>query len=107
MRVHGLALGGVDLTSSMGRMTMSVIDAVAEFERDLLVERTHAGLVRAKEQDKVPGRPTKLTPEQKRVVRERFGQGATISTLAREFTVSRLTIQQVRDAAKVLDPELP
>ncbi len=43
VKVHCLALGGVDLTSSTGRMTMSVINAVAEFERDLLIERTHAG----------------------------------------------------------------
>ena len=47
VRVHCLALGGVDLTSSTGRLTMGVINAVAEFERDLLVERTQAGLRRA------------------------------------------------------------
>src|SRR5215203_5202459 len=40
VRVHCLALGGVDLTSSTGKLTMNVIKAVAEFERDLLVERT-------------------------------------------------------------------
>jgi putative DNA-invertase from lambdoid prophage Rac len=50
VKAHCLALDGVDLTSSTGRMTMSVINAVAEFERDLLIERTQAGLVRAKEQ---------------------------------------------------------
>ncbi len=43
VKVHCLALGGVDLTSSTGRMTMSVINAVAEFERDLLIERTMPG----------------------------------------------------------------
>ena len=48
IRVHCLALGGVDLTSSTGKLTMNVINAVAEFERDLLVERTLAGLSRAK-----------------------------------------------------------
>ena len=53
VRVHCLALGGVDLTSPAGRMTMQVIAAVAEFERDLLVERTQAGLARAK----VEGKP--------------------------------------------------
>jgi putative DNA-invertase from lambdoid prophage Rac len=36
VRVHCLALGGVDLTSPAGKMTMGVIDAVAQFERDLL-----------------------------------------------------------------------
>jgi putative DNA-invertase from lambdoid prophage Rac len=48
VRVHCLALGGVGLTSPAGRMTMRVISAVAEFERDLLIERTQAGLHRAK-----------------------------------------------------------
>ena len=46
VRVHCLALGGVDLTSSTGKLTMGVINAVAEFERDLLIERTQAGLAR-------------------------------------------------------------
>lgn len=48
VRVHCLALGGVDLTSAAGRMTMGVIAVVAEFERDLLIERTQVGLSRAK-----------------------------------------------------------
>ena len=39
VRVHCLALGGVDLASSTGKLTMNVINAIAEFERDLLIER--------------------------------------------------------------------
>lgn len=57
IRVHCLVLGGVDLTSAAGRMTMQVLAAVAEFERDLLIERTHAGLARAKAGGKQLGRP--------------------------------------------------
>ena len=52
VRVHCLALGGVDLASSTGKLTMNVINAVAEFERDLLIERTQAGLSRAKAEGK-------------------------------------------------------
>jgi len=63
VKVHCLALGGVDLTSPAGKMTMAVISAVAEFERDLLVERTQAGLARAKSEGKVLGRPRALTDE--------------------------------------------
>ncbi|CAG0905401.1 unnamed protein product, partial [Cyprideis torosa] len=44
IKVHCLALGGVDLTSSAGKMTMGVINAMAQFERDLLIERTQAVL---------------------------------------------------------------
>ncbi|SNB66315.1 MULTISPECIES: recombinase family protein [unclassified Pseudomonas] len=57
IRVHCLALGGVDLTSAAGKMTMQVLGAVAEFERDLLIERTHAGIKRAKSEGKKLGRP--------------------------------------------------
>ncbi|WP_252343429.1 recombinase family protein, partial [Enterobacter hormaechei] len=38
----------MDLTSAAGKMTMQVISAVAEFEKDLLIERTHSGLARAR-----------------------------------------------------------
>lgn len=57
VRVHCLALGGVDLTSAAGKMTMQVLAAVAEFERDLLIERTQSGLNRAKAEGKKLGRP--------------------------------------------------
>lgn len=57
IRVHCLALGGVDLTSAAGKMTMQVLAAVAEFERDLLIERTQQGLKRAKAEGKKLGRP--------------------------------------------------
>lgn len=57
IRVHCLALGGVDLTSAAGKMTMQVLSAVAEFERDLLIERTQQGLIRAKAEGKKLGRP--------------------------------------------------
>ena len=60
VRVHCLALGGVDLTSPAGKMTMQVISAVAEFERDLLIERTHSGIARAKASGKRFGRPSAL-----------------------------------------------
>lgn len=66
IRVHCLALGGVDLTSAAGKMTMQVISAVAEFERDLLLERTHAGIARAKASGKRFGRPPALDDEQKK-----------------------------------------
>lgn len=57
IRVHCLALGGVDLTSAAGKMTMQILGAVAEFERDLLIERTQAGLKRAQSEGKKLGRP--------------------------------------------------
>ena len=99
VRVHCLALGGIDLTSSTGKLTMSVINAVAEFERDLLIERTQAGLNRAKAEGKTLGRPASLTQDQQSEVARRLKEGATLSALAREFKISRQSVMRIRDAA--------
>jgi len=95
IKVHCLALGGVDLTSPAGRMTMGVIAAVAEFERDLLIERTQSGLARARAAGKSLGRPSALTSEQQEIVRVKRRQGASLGTLAKEFGVSRAAIQRI------------
>jgi putative DNA-invertase from lambdoid prophage Rac len=95
VRVHCLSLGGVDLTSPAGKMTMGVIAAVAEFEKDLLVERTQSGLRRAKAEGKKLGRPSALSPEQQRTVRDRRAQGVSLGNLAKEYRVSRAAIQRV------------
>jgi len=94
VRVHCLALGGVDLTSSAGTMTMHVLNAVAQFERDLLVERTQSGLTRAKAEGKRLGRPSVLSQAQKAEVRDALGRGESVSALARQFNTSRQTIMR-------------
>jgi putative DNA-invertase from lambdoid prophage Rac len=101
VRVHCLALGGVDLTSAAGKMTMGVIAAVAEFERDLLIERTQAGLARAKSEGKTLGRPQSLDADAMAKVIKRLAMGDAVSLLAREFNTSRQTIMRVRQAATV------
>ena len=98
VRVHCLALGGVDLTSPAGRMTMSVINAVAQFERDLLIERTQAGLQRAKAEGSILGRPTTLDAARRDAVRSELATGASVSALARKYSTSRQTIMRARDA---------
>lgn len=95
VRVHCLALGGADLTSPAGKMTMAVISAVAEFERDLLVERTRAGLDRAKSEGKKLGRPSLLTDDQRHEVRRRRVEGASLAELAKDFGVSRSAIHRL------------
>lgn len=95
VRVHCLALGGVDLTSPAGKMTMSVIAAVAEFERDLLVERTRSGLARAKSEGKTLGRRSSLTFDQQQAVVRLRAEGSSYGVLAKQFGVSRAAIQRV------------
>jgi putative DNA-invertase from lambdoid prophage Rac len=94
-RVHCLALGGVDLTSPAGKMTMGVIAAVAQFEKDLLIERTLAGQARAKAEGKKFGRPAVLTDEGRAKALQRLADGASISAVAREMKASRATIMRV------------
>jgi putative DNA-invertase from lambdoid prophage Rac len=97
VRVHCLALGGVDLASPAGRMTMAVINAVAQFERDLLVERTQAGLARAKAEGKALGRRASLSETRKKEVLQALADGMSIAALARKFATSRQTIMRVRN----------
>ncbi|MEJ8821552.1 recombinase family protein [Variovorax humicola] len=98
VRVHCLALGGVDLTSPAGKMTMGVIAAVAEFERDLLIERTQSGLARAKADGKTLGRPSALKASEVADVVRRLDAGEAIAAIARGHKTSRQTIMRVRDA---------
>jgi putative DNA-invertase from lambdoid prophage Rac len=99
VRVHCLALGGVDLASSAGKMTMQVIAAVAEFERDLLIERTQSGINRAKAVGKQFGRPPTLNKVERAAVMERLAAGLNVTELAREFKTTRQTIMRIREAA--------
>jgi putative DNA-invertase from lambdoid prophage Rac len=95
VKVHCLALGGVDLTSSAGKMTMGVIATVAEFERDLLIERTKSGLRRAVAENRALGRRAALSLEQQEVVKLRRRNGVSLGILAKEFGVSRSAIQRI------------
>ena len=100
IRVHCLAVGKADLTSADGKATMDVIAAVAEFERDLLVERTQAGLARAKSEGKVLGRPRALTDAQEADELRLLAGGASISEVARTTKTSRPTIMRLRDRSQ-------
>lgn len=100
VRVHCLALGGVDLTSAAGKMTMGVLNAVAEFERDLLIERTQAGLKRAKAEGKTLGRPASLSPAIERSIIQQRAEGVGVRALARQHGVSPTTIQRIERRAE-------
>jgi len=99
VRVHCMALGGVDLTSAAGKMTMGVLGAVAEFERDLLIERTQAGLARARAEGKTMGRPRALSDQQRDAVLDRLTAGESVAAIARALDVSRPTVMRIRDRA--------
>jgi putative DNA-invertase from lambdoid prophage Rac len=74
---------------------------VAEFERDLLIERTQAGIRRAKAEGKAFGRPSALTTDQRAVVVKRLSAGESVAQIARDLKTSRQTVMRVRESVQV------
>jgi len=90
-----LQLGKLDLTSAAGKLMLNMLAAVAEMERDLLIERTQSGLARAKAEGKTLGRPTSTTDEQRAAMARQHQAGESISALARTFGISRASVMRV------------
>lgn len=90
-----LQLGKLDLASPAGKMMMHMLAAFAEMERDLLIERTQAGIARARAQGKRIGRPSKTTDKQKKEIVAMRANGASISALSRSYGISRATVLTV------------
>src|SRR5262245_19277644 len=84
-----------DTTTPHGRLMLTVLGGLAEFERELILARTGAGRVRAKAQGVRFGRPPSLTPHQRREAMERLAQGAAQAELARSYGVSQSTISRL------------
>ena len=97
--VKVLQLGELDLTSSAGKMVLSTLSAVAEMERDILVERTKAGLARARAEGKQLGRPKLVDKKSAADIQKKLGSGISVAQIARDHGVSRMTIMRIRDAA--------
>jgi putative DNA-invertase from lambdoid prophage Rac len=103
VKVYCLALGGMDLTSPTGKMTMGVISAVAEFEKDLLIERTNAGLARARSQGIKLGRKGSLSEKSRTEVLSLLSSGTSVARLARDFSTTRQTIMRIREKGSELN----
>lgn len=75
---------GIDTTTAVGRMFFHIIGAIAEFERELIVERTNDGLTAARARGRVGGRKRKLTAEK-------------LATARKLYDERELTVQQIAD----------
>ena len=87
---EGLAFTGDD--SPMNNLLLSMLGAVAEFERALILERQREGIAIAKAAGKYKGRKAALTPAQADEMRARLAAGESASRLATEYGVSRATV---------------
>jgi DNA invertase Pin-like site-specific DNA recombinase len=87
-----------DTTTPHGRLMLTVLGGLAEFERELIKARTGEGRTRAKAQGVHMGRPSKLTPHQKREAIARRDAGEALTDIARTFGVSHTTIMRLTAA---------
>jgi DNA invertase Pin-like site-specific DNA recombinase len=85
-----------DTTTSHGRLMLTVLGGLAEFERDLIRARTGEGRARAVERGVKMGRPPKLTPHQQKEAIKRRDQGEeTLTDIGRSYNVSAATISRL------------
>lgn len=93
---RSLADAWADTTTSHGRLMLTVLGGLAEFERDLIKARTGEGRARAKARGQHMGRPHTLTRHQRDEARQALDAGtATQADLARRFNVSQSTISRI------------
>ena len=81
-----------DTTTDVGRLVMTIMGGIAEFERNLIRKRCEEGIQRAKRKGTKFGRPAVLDHSQRRRVAERYTAGETMAELAREYAVGEATI---------------
>jgi DNA invertase Pin-like site-specific DNA recombinase len=85
----------VDTTTPAGRMLAQILGSFAEFERSMIRERTRAGLVTARKQGRIGGRPPKLSAPQLKEIAAMLKAGRSQAEVARLFAVSASTICRI------------
>ena len=88
-----------DTTSAAGRMVLTVFAGIAEFERELIRERTRSGRVAAKARGVRFGRPTKLSGDQINLAQRLVGEGRPVPEVARILKVHRATLYRALSSA--------
>src|SRR3954452_5575265 len=87
-----------DTTTPHGRLMLTVLGGLAEFERELIKVRTGEGRARAKARGVILGRKPKLTPHQRREALARRAAGEALTEIGRSYNVSHSTISRLRPA---------
>lgn len=83
----------IDTTTANGRLVFAIFAGLAEFERELIVERTKAGLAAARARGRSGGRPFKMTPAKLRLAQAAMGKPETkVAELCAELGITRQTL---------------
>src|SRR5690242_12217177 len=91
----------IDTTTSGGKLVFHVFGALAEFERDIIKERTQAGLEAARVRGKLGGRPKALSPEKIKLARKWYADTSTsVAEICKMLGISRHTLQRYVKEAK-------
>jgi DNA invertase Pin-like site-specific DNA recombinase len=96
---RSLGDGWANTTTPHGKLMITVLGGLAEFERHLILSRTAEGRTRAKVRGVRFGRKPKLTKYQRDEARARIAQGETLTAVARSFGVSHMTISRLAGVA--------
>ena len=91
----------LDTSRSADKVVVNVMASLAEWERELLVERTREGIAHARAQGRVAGPKPKLTDKQARQTRQLVDGGGSVSSVARSFGVSRQTVYRALERETV------
>lgn len=96
----------IDTTTANGRLIFGIFAALAEFERELIVERTKAGLAAARARGRKGGRPFKMTPAKLRLAQAAMGKPETVvADLCAEIGITRQTLYRFVDPSGRLRAE--
>jgi len=90
-----LAETWADTTTAHGRLMLTILGGLAEFERELILARTSDGRSRAKARGVKFGRPAALTAHQRKEAYKRLAEGHSQADIARSFNVSQATISRL------------
>jgi putative DNA-invertase from lambdoid prophage Rac len=94
IKVRVTQFDGVDINSAMGKMIVTCMSAMAELERNMLIERTHAGLARTKAQGTKLGPPLTIEPVIMNALIQGKAEGLSLDKLSEKFGVPRNTIHR-------------
>ncbi|HAI29623.1 MULTISPECIES: recombinase family protein [unclassified Thalassospira] len=86
---------GVDTGTATGRLMLNVVSAIAQFEREIMLERQREGIEKARREGKYKGRPTEIDPDKVRAMKD---AGKSPTTIAKELRIARSSVYRVLES---------